>query len=102
MGVPGDEAEHLGALGGSRAPPSVQAWLSPRNSGQWSSGQHRPVSRRRQLHGGWAGGSVQKGPETAGQLGGLGRHSLLPATPRAAEPCHHQHALQKVTGQGSM
>lgn len=28
MGVPG-RAEHLGALGGSRAPPSVQVWLSP-------------------------------------------------------------------------
>ena len=35
MGVPEDKTEHLGALGGSRAPP-VQAWLCPRNSSQWS------------------------------------------------------------------
>lgn len=50
--------------------------------------------------GGWAGGYVPKGSETAGQLGGLGRHSLSPATPWASEPCHHQHALQNVTAQG--
>lgn len=100
VGVPGDKVDHLGALAGSRAPPLCRPGSPPGivvsghrdNTGQCHEGGS--------CMGGWAGGYVPKGPETAGQLGGLGRHSLLPATPRASEPCHHQHALQNVTAQG--
>lgn len=47
LGVQGDQADYKGALGGttgSRVAPSTQAWPFPRRGGQWSSGQHRPVS----------------------------------------------------------